>query len=269
MLAPPTDATDPNLHVVRDTDPAVAELQLATAVDQLTKPEHVQLEREPGGVVDNMHADYRSARAKAMDQTRTDADRAAHHHRAKRLARDIVAASHRHTELPPLLTQLADAVQSTTSTGQPGNTTHPAPIGLAAAALLGDIEHHVGRTDDPVRAVQAWASQAGVWRSTNPLYLFKAAHLAQQWATAIRDLLNPERRYRPVRDTDCPQCERSHAWLHIDGERTRVPALLVDTETGTTVCRACGQHWPKEYGEWLGRVLAQQRADKRRRRQKG
>lgn len=265
------DDTNPDIpRVTAGLDLEKVLLQLQVAVDQLTRPEHHTLTRseddEAKRTLTNLRADYEATRAKASDHTRTVYEQRAHNLRADRLARDIIATARARTETPPLLEQIRDAVESSNSTGQTSGTSHPAPIGLAAAALLHDIEATVGRTDPTlVSDVRRWSARAITNRATQPDQLLDAAVLAERWVTSARQLLNPEKRYRPVRDAACPVCRNSHARITVEGERRREPALVVDAVLGWTTCRACHEQWPPEMGQWLGELLAQQRAERRNR----
>lgn len=282
MLATRAEDTDPALPAVSagpdtSSDLSAAWLQLQVAVDQLCKPERVVIERTYASedeekaarrALVNMLADYQATRGRARDGSRLEIERAAAAANADQLAERIKGYTRERVELPALLVQVRDAVESSTSTGQLGSSTHPAPIGLAAAALLYQIQRVVGRGDDPtlIDPVRHWAAGAGAWRTTAPDRLLEAARQAQEWVSDCRSLLNPERRFRPVRDTACPVCERTHAFLVVEGERRREPALLIDAQTGVTVCRACREEWPFERGRWLAGLLDEQREERRARR---
>lgn len=242
--------TDPDIPAV--VDPAVAELRLRTAVDELCRPEHVTLDRQ-------LDTHEHTGRIVAYRHARDLGERLY----AAKLAANIIATARPRIELPPLLDRLVDAVSSSTSTGTRGRSM-PAPLNLDAAQLLADIRHTTtaGRAT-LIRDVRAWAARRVSGHHTHPDLLVDAAQLAQQWVASIRELLDPRKRYRPVRDTPCPACGQPHAWLIVDGERHRQPALLVDTHTGWTTCRGCQTGWPPERAELLGRVLAQQRAERR------
>jgi hypothetical protein len=77
-----------------------------------------------------------------------------------------------------------------------------------------------------------------------PADLAWLSHRLGEWATDIRNLLDPRRRARPLPGIGCPAC--SVEWTHRAddaGETVRVPALAL-WPNGETHCLACEHYWP-------------------------
>jgi hypothetical protein len=243
------------------TPDPTARLRLDTALDQLLNPETQPLDRDHAAarqLLREANRDHlnrirelaRRLRTNPHDPAiRRDLRAAGQRHRARRaalaadLARDVA-------ELPPLLDQILDAVQSSSSTGGPaGAGAHRSPIGLDAADLLADIRAALGaRPGDDLHArLRAWA----------PSDLDAAADRAERWVADGRALLNPRRTLEAK--APCPVCGNRHVW-QLDpatGERVRRAALQIDYATGSARCIApsCTGYWPRERIDLLVAVL--------------
>lgn len=165
--------------------------------------------------------------------------------------------------VPSLLDQVVDAIESSSGTG--GRTrshAHRSPIGLAAAALIGDIEATVGQVvghgPRALLARRCWA-----WVTATREAPGTAATLAD-WVARARQVVEPS---RPVDlAAPCPACGESVSWLPDDsGQVVRRAALQVDRGTGWARCtarpggRPCGATWSPGVLVHLATVLESER----------
>lgn len=158
-------------------------------------------------------------------------------------------------EIPSLLDQLAEAVESSTGTGHGSKGVHRAPIGLAAAELLGEITRAVGYRDQPGRTlvdtVRAWAETP----SADP-------DIAESWASRARETVTPNRTFELA--GACPICRTRYVWTLDDtGRRVRRAAIQVNYASRSARCAApnCTASWGPDYLEHLARVLIQDRKE--------
>lgn len=173
------------------------------------------------------------------------------HRRAAAARRARVAA--REAMVPSLLDQVVEAIESSSGSGhRTAAGAHRSPIGLAAAALVGDVERVVGH--GPRRrlcaAVWAWV-RAGLGPDTVD---GTTAQLAA-WVARAHAVVDPP---RPVElAAACPQCRARTVRTPDDaGEAVRRPALEIDRVSGMVTCARCRAQWGPELWEFLARVLA-------------
>lgn len=126
-----------------------------------------------------------------------------------------------------------------------------------ALAVLGEARHAL-LTDQ----LHAWAGHADQWQHTDPGYLAYAADRAAGWVRNARALVEPKTRY-PLRGKTCPACLAAivHVWSDDYADYVRRPALEVDTDRVEAVCLACRATWNPDLWEQLARVLDQQRQE--------
>lgn len=275
-----------------------AHARLTAAVGELLQPTRVDVARERGTVdvaVDQAddeiehrermaklrkrHADYAKRRDTAGMRralaVMIEWERA---HRAAFDARAAMAA-----ELPSLLDQLVDAVNSRQGHGGGAGGVHRWVYGVDAAMLLAEIDRTV--RPDPAkqapyrplipapaqglpappprelpRLIRSWAGLAGHWRATRPQRLIDNADLAEAWLARAREVLAPPRRI-PIPDAACPRCGATTVHVPSDtGEYVRRWALEVDVETGWARCLnpSCPGRWSHEQLPFLGRLIREQ-----------
>lgn len=252
-------------------DPFTAGIQLQVAVEQLTQPGTVNLDRDiplPGTDAWQLMADDRDLEADLRHRIDTAPDR----EQRGAAVRNLLLLQHRRaartapaSTLPPLLEQLHDAVHSSTSTGGgPAKAAaHRSPIGLDAAALLADVQRTTGAGNTTpavlIRAVREWAGQL---TADDPEPLVTAAEKAQRWADTGYELLNPSRRLDLV--NACPACGKRRADTEKDGEIVQRAALELNLTTKTVRCLCCRELWREHQLDLLRRVLDQQLTEPRR-----
>lgn len=193
-----------------------------------------------------LHPQARRALARLID----------HERRRQQLERAVSRTS---AAVPSLLDQVVDAIESSSGTG--GRTRSYArrsPIGLAAAALIGDIEAMVGHGPRAQLARRCWGW--AVRHSADP----RTAATLADWVGRARQVVEPS---RPVDlAAPCPACGESVAWLPDDtGQVVRRAALQVDRATGWARCTArprglpCGATWSPGALTLLADVLESER----------
>lgn len=219
------------------TDTLVAaQVSLQAAVDQLTRPQTVKIDRE--GVTE-------------------------------------------YVKLPPLLDQLSEAAESSTSRGAAAGSVYKAPAALDVLALLAEIDTEtlwgLRASGDRRRwlslglQLRAWAARAGAWRGGVPpvlhlnglrpfaaqAYLLCAADNAQQWVTRARQILAPEQATFEVQPRPCPRCQTRTVlvWSPDHGERVQKSSLFFDKAATTVRCRDCGAAWGADLFDFLARLL--------------
>lgn len=268
-----------------------ATLQLGVAVDQLVKPSTERLDRARPENDPDTQADLAHDAAQLEEQRRRDStilvrlyqrhadasrrrDKAAkrrimdellrHGDRVRRdqLERERQAAARAATtaELPSLLDQLRDAVESRKGAGDRATSVHRSAIGFAAAELLAKIERTVGYRPghDLAADVRDWADN--LTADNNPTMLPEAALAAEQWVAEARGILNPDTTFGV--DAPCPTCGNRWAWLPDDtGQRVRKDALQVNTRERVARCLApgCTGHWREPMWKLLIAQLNQDR----------
>jgi hypothetical protein len=171
-------------------------------------------------------------------------------------------------ELPSLLDQLEDAVESSNSHGSKASSVYKAPAHLDVVALLTDIDRTIaiglrsvgyrGRLDLPrAQKIKVWASHAGEWRAVRPDYLHESVGVVRRWVIRGRNILVPDPQTIETRAQPCPQCKSRTAmvWNEDLGERVQRPSLYLDTSTLIVVCRCCGEQWPASMHAFLRRLL--------------
>lgn len=279
-----------------------AQQRLAAAVGELLQPTRVDVARERGTTdiaadqADD-EAEHRERMAKLRRRHADYARRRDHAGMRRTLAvivqwetthREALAAqAARATELPSLLDQLVDAVQSTQGAGGVASAgVHRWHYGVDAAQLLADIDRTVRptparqapyrplvelpadhrarpRTRDLPRLIRSWAGLAGYWRTQRPQQLLANAAAAERWITHARDVLSPRRLLTAV--GECPSCGQATAHVASGDEWVRRPALEIDVATGWARCivPGCGSTWAPEQLAFLASVLEQQAAERR------
>lgn len=237
-----------------------ARLRLDTAVAALTQPTVEKLDR------DDPRSDSRAAqlaladrRQAALDEeyeqrlvtkhadllNRKHAAQARHvlaaliAHRLARIDRQLQQRTVR-AEIPSLLDQVRDAVQSSSGGGGSGSVgPNRSPIGLGAAELL----HAIARATAAPRGsylpawVQAWA--------TTPDDVDAAADSAEQWIEQAQAILTPPKRW--THPGACPACGKTTAYVADEsGQQVRRPALELNRADATARCLRCGASWKGE-----------------------
>lgn len=263
----------PEQHAPEPTDeqdPATAQTALHEAIEQLTAPERVDVDRTPATTEDAVAAaaldDEDQAALEHLIDALRDAFDAGDATRTRailpRLARLLDRSLARRATVayqPPMVEQLADAVENSrdrnAGAGRSGSL-----LNLAALALLADIDATTATIPgDRCRRLRAWAARSGHWRATDPAYLLDTAVKAQRWLTDAGAILDPELRWtHPGR---CPEC--GTAVVHLpspDGDATvRHPALELHRGELRVTCRACPARWEGQQQLLiLGRVLLDQ-----------
>lgn len=287
--------TDPVEHTTEQL--LAAELALDAAVQQLIQPSTERIDRagQDDPLVRETDAEDREAlanldgaqrhhagrlhtaitRGDGATVRRTTAVLGGIVSRRERIEARMAARRTDRAELPSLLNQLRDAVQSSSSTGGAASAgAHRSPIGLAAAELLGDMERTVravrpdpgqaAPTDPLAASLRRWAGLAGHWRTDDPARLVEAARAAEGWVTTGRAILTPARRLTAT--GACPVCGRSTAHVRDDaGEVVRRPALELDLATGSARCivPGCTGYWPPDRIQLLAAVLETQAEEAR------
>ena len=255
----PRIAETPPSHLPATDDPTAA-LALQAAKDQLTRPEHVHLDRADPDRDDLAAQQLVQDRATDLElrcrhTAHLTAGRHAQATRTLTRLRDhrarLSAATSATATTPSLLSQLRDAVTSTQGAGNAARGARRAPIGLAAAELLHTVQRAI-RSDgaDLAADVRAWA----------PADITAAATLAGAWVEQARVLLHPPRRW--THPGACPDCGHTTASVLDDtGQHVRRPALELDTVTGRARCLCCPARWTTiPQLRQLARVLEQQQA---------
>lgn len=254
-------------------DRIATHLRLEVALDQLLNPEVRTLDRDPADIARQLADEQRAylgligyladrirdaAQRGDVDTTeraRCGIDQAADRHRGRRAAITATRAL-----LPSLLEQLFAAIENSNNTGAGGDSrpaSHRSPVGLAALALVADIQARSGQPAETelVNHLRVWA--AGDRTDDD-------ATNAEHWVEQARAVLNPSRRRTLV--GRCLNCGRGYVHLPDDaGEIVRRPALEVDTDASCR-CLGCGYRWPPERAHLLAEALDVQREEDRRER---
>lgn len=252
-------------------------LRIEVAVDQLTRPETHQLDRDHAAArrqLDELNRAHvlhiRVLRARyrdAHDRGHADgADRALcgmryvgeqHRRRRARLAAGLTPTT---AQLPPLLDQLQAAIANSGDTGRSpgGPAAHRSPVGLAALAIVTDMQRHVGarRREHLHDGLVTWARC--------PDRTADDAELAEHWVEHARAVLQPNPTGTRGLRGRCPACGRSAVSVPDDtGELVHRNALQVDHTTAVH-CLGCGDYTPPWRAHLLAEVLEQQTDDARR-----
>lgn len=258
--------TDPDQQ--HELDPATATLQLQLAVDALTQPGSITLDRDQPAP-DTAAGRLRAELDRTRDQLRGDLERA---RRAKNpaAARRAIDRLARHSEhraaveatsaaTPSLLDQLLDAIPGS------GNSDHG--TGSVAAhrrsALAFDALDVVTRIRDVVLGrrtntgpttaqVLAWRDTVLTDPDTAPDRLAWAALTAQAWVDDGWAVLNPQPRW--TLPGACPECGNTTAYVDDAGDRVRRPAIQFDRATASARCLCC------PHGRWRGEAQLKQLA---------
>ncbi|MHC6175455.1 DUF7341 domain-containing protein [Glutamicibacter sp. X7] len=168
-------------------------------------------------------------------------------------------------KVPPLLTELREAVSGSTHEGGGSGAKQRILVNSEALDLLRDIEKEVSerykeryetnghiRPDDSIKIIGQdqhdpdWDEYLTYW--------------LQDWAKRIEDLVRP-RKVRRLDGTPCPSCEQA-----VYGE-DRETCLAVDCYTGpdkqlrpvsewTVECHGCGATWQGRNMQWLLAALS-------------
>lgn len=218
-------------------DLADTQLQLETAVDQLTHPEHATIETDTGTRTVPLSPLLRQLADAVTSST----------------SRGGAPTSRYTIPIGAEAVELLIAIDHETRRGL---------LAAGHAPRLAQLDVDP-RPAAKLEQVRAWAALAGHWHATAPTYLATAASHASRWVREARQILNPDpARWRRVRDTPCPACGAKRVRRRNDqGELELVPVLVVDAEHGDTHCLACRAHWPQEHWELLAQVIEQQRAE--------
>jgi hypothetical protein len=239
---------------------------------ELCNPRRHQLDRDPvelasalGELDDDDRAADRRLRARHADALRRPRQpgQARRALSALREHRTVVAArraslSARDVEVPSLLDQVVDAIESSSGSGHRSSSgPSRSPIGLAAAALVGDIEREVGHHGPRAQlghAVWTWVAGAPVSAGQGGP---AAGEVLARWVARAHQVINPP---RPVElAAACPQCGTRTVRAPDDsGQVVLRPALQIDRVSGMVTCAAswCRASWGPELWEFLARVLA-------------
>lgn len=180
------------------------------------------------------------ARRRALGELTAHADRV----RRRRAGQQVG-----HGRVPALLDQVVDAIESSSGSGhRTAAGPHRSPIGLSAAALVADIERHVGGGPRRELVSRCWA-----WVRSGPA----DAQVLAGWVSRAHAVIDPP---RPVElAAPCPQCGVAVVHTPDDsGERVRRPALAIDRVSGTVSCCGCRASWGPDLWEFLARVLDDQ-----------
>jgi hypothetical protein len=167
----------------------------------------------------------------------------------------------RNATTPALIDQVAGEIAGNSQNRGPNAWASKPPLWLDGSSLLMDIQREVVDYRGPLTiAVRQWGADMA---SGTPGQVVDAERLAGGWVAAARQLLNPKPRVR-FAGQSCPSCGAERVWDRHDRDNQESyarPALEIDTERGSCVCRACGQEWPPELWEMLAMVLEQQREE--------
>lgn len=270
--------TDEAEQPTRTLSPLEAQLLLEVAVQQLLTPTVERIDRsrpevDPQVAQVDEQADRDHHDRMTRLRTRHAAALAARDKAgARRAISRMLEAEHQHRRaaaertrtdvlIPSLLTRLQAAVESTQGYGSRGGGVHRAPIGLAAAELLGEIERTVGHRYSCALStdVRSWA--AG--RRDGEHTLVAAADLATRWVEDTRAIVDPDRTFEIA--GACPLCLSRWVWVDDGEQRIRKAALQVTFATRSARCISpgCTGRWPREYLDHLARVVVQDRTERR------
>lgn len=170
--------------------------------------------------------------------------------------------------LPPLLDQLVEATESSSSRGGAARSRQTAPASLDVLGLLCTIDRWVaeglrsvgyrGRLDSGRSVlVRTWASHAAQWRAVDRDYLYASVGEVRRWVTRAENILTPDPQTIETKAQPCPRCGERTAMVHSDelGERVQRPSLYLDKGLMTVFCRCCSMKWPPSMLDFLSRVL--------------
>jgi uncharacterized protein with PIN domain len=171
-------------------------------------------------------------------------------------------------ELPSLLDQLVEAVESSSSRGGAARSRQSAPASLDVLGLLDSIDRWVasglryagyrGRLDHGrLMLVKQWASHAGRWRTTDQSYLYASVGEARRWVTRAENILTPDPQTIETRARPCPHCGKRTAMVHSEdlGEQVQRPSLYLDKLKMVVFCRCCHTQWPSQLWGLLRQML--------------
>lgn len=171
-------------------------------------------------------------------------------------------------ELAPLLDQLEDAVESSSSRGGKAASVYKSPAHLDVVALLTDIDRKLavglrgvgysGRLDLPrAEKIKIWASHAGEWRAVRRDYLHESIFDVRRWVTRGENILMPDPQVIETRAQPCPHCKGRTAmvWNEDLGESVQRPSLYLDMTTLIVHCRCCGGQWSQQMHAFLALLL--------------
>lgn len=172
-------------------------------------------------------------------------------------------------ELPSLLDQLEDAVESSSSRGGKASSIYKSPAHLDVVALLTDIDRYVLRglrrsrhhpwLNGRAELLRAWSSHARRWSEDD---LRESVGQVRRWVTRAENILTPDPQTIETQAQPCPQCKRRTAMVWSDeiGEHLQRPSLYLDMAILTVVCRCCGECWPSPMFGFLSRLLEENRS---------
>lgn len=229
-------------------DPFTAGVQLQAAIDQLTQPTVVDLDRDPVPGTDawQQQRDDQALERNLYEQLATAAN-GQHLPLARDVLRDLELLERRRAArqaptvtVPSLLQQLQDAVPGSGNTdhGAPSAGSTRSPLALAALDLLTEIARTAGvRAGNGSPAftdqLRAWAERA----CGDETQVVQAAVTAADWPDRARTLLDPPKRW--TAPGACPDCGKNTAYVRQDGEVVRRPAIEFDRTSGTARCLRC------------------------------
>lgn len=109
--------------------------------------------------------------------------------------------------------------------------------------------------------VLSWAAFAGQWQHEAPGYLAYAAGLAERWVALARSVVEPSPAMA-IR-MPCPACGVAVVLVHTDSDPdpVRRPALSVHTGRDAVTCLACESCWGYDMWGQLAALLDQQRRE--------
>lgn len=242
-----------------------ARLRLDAAVRELTEPTIEKLDRDDPLVDSRAAQQTRDVRRQAaIDdeyEQRLVARHAAllsrkHHPQARHVLAALIAhrqqrndldqqrAAHE-AEVPSLLDQVREAVESSSGGGTSSAGPNRSPIGLGAAELLHTIERYTAAPRDiylPAH-VQAWAAARGGVPGVDDVT--PAAQHAEQWVEQARAILTPPKRW--THPGACPACGKTTAYVADEtGQQVRRPALELNRADASARCLRCGATWKGE-----------------------
>lgn len=176
-----------------------------------------------------------------------------------------IIEDHPPMELPCLLDQLTEAIESSSGRGGAARSRQSAPLALDVVILLAGIDRALYKGLSGTKTVvgsrpalmRTWAAQSGNWRANAPAYLVYAAGLAAQWLVRAKAILSG---YSPTREphgASCPHCGATTVFVPLPEGDVRVQrsALYLDTEQVAVICRACGDTWETGHLNFLAAVL--------------